>query len=81
MRRQGLNKSETAAKYGEEQVKIWRRSEKLSKEEVVELNIPTGIPIVYQFDHDMNLLEKRYIGDPAVIEAKVDQVANQGKAR
>ena len=153
---QGLNKSETAAKYGEDQVKIWRRSydtrppaleegderdahlqpayrdvdpadipmceclkdtvartwpyfeseilpqmragkrvliaahgnslrslvmqfDKLSEEEVVELNIPTGIPLVYTFDQDMNVLEKRYIGDPAVIEAKVDQVANQGK--
>lgn len=155
---QGLNKAETAEKYGEEQVKIWRRSydtrppaleegderdahlqpayrnvdpadipmteclkdtvartwpyfeseilpqmqagkrvlivahgnslrslvmqfEKLSEDEVVELNIPTGIPLVYEFDQNMNVLDKRYIGDPAVIEAKVDQVANQGKAK
>lgn len=55
--------------------------EKLSEEEVVELNIPTGIPLVYTFDQDMNMLEKRYIGDPDVIAEKVDQVANQGKAR
>ena len=55
--------------------------EKLSEEEVVELNIPTGIPLVYTFGQDMNVLEKRYIGDPALIEAKVDQVANQGKAK
>ena len=155
---QGLNKSETAAKYGEDQVKIWRRSydtrppaleegderdahlqpayrdvdpadvpmseclkdtvartwpyfeneilpqmkagkrvlivahgnslrslvmqfDKLSEDEIVELNIPTGIPLAYKFDQNMNVLEKRYIGDPAVIEAKVDQVANQGKAK
>lgn len=155
---QGLNKSETAEKYGEDQVKIWRRSydtrppaleegderdahlqpayrdldpadvpmceclkdtvarawpyfeseilpnmkagkrvliaahgnslrslvmqfEKLSEEEIVELNIPTGIPLVYEFDQDMNMIEKRYIGDPDVIAAKVDQVANQGKAK
>ena len=155
---QGLNKSETAEKYGEDQVKIWRRSydtrppaleegderdahlqpayrdldpadvpmcecladtvarawpyfeseilpnmragkrvliaahgnslrslvmqfEKLSEDEVVELNLPTGIPIVYTFDQDMNVVEKRYIGDPDVIVAKVDQVANQGKAK
>lgn len=55
--------------------------EKLSEDEIVELNIPTGIPIVYEFDQDMNVLEKRYIGDPDVIEEKVDQVANQGKAK
>ena len=155
---QGLNKSETAAKYGEDQVKTWRRSydvrppaleqgderdahlqpayrdvdpadvpmheclkdtvartwpyfeneilpqmkagkrvliaahgnslrslvmqfDKLSEDEVVELNIPTGIPLVYMFDQDLNVLEKRYIGDPAVIEAKTNQVANQGKAK
>ena len=155
---QGLNKSETAEKYGEDQVKVWRRSydtrppaleegderdahlqpayrdvnpadipmaeclkdtvartwpyfqsdilpqmqagkrvlisahgnslrslvmqfDKLSEDEVVELNIPTGIPLVYTFDQDLNVLEKRYIGDPAVIEAKTDQVANQGKAK
>jgi 2,3-bisphosphoglycerate-dependent phosphoglycerate mutase len=155
---QGLNKSETAEKYGEEQVQIWRRSydvrppaleegderdahlspayrdvdpadipmheclkdtidrawpyfeseilpqmragkrvliaahgnslralvmkfEKLSEEEIVELNIPTAIPIVYKFDQEMNVLEKRYIGDPAVIEEKVNKVANQGKAK
>ena len=155
---QGLNKSETAAKYGEDQVKVWRRSydvrppaleqgderdahlqpayrdvnpadiplceclkdtvartwpyfeneilpqmkagkrvliaahgnslrslvmqfDKLSEDEIVELNIPTGIPLVYQFDKDMNVLDKRYIGDPAVIAEKVDAVANQGKAK
>ena len=155
---QGLNKSETAAKYGEDQVKIWRRSydvrppaleagderdahlqpayrdvdpadvpmheclkdtvartwpyfeneilpqmragkrvfivahgnslrslvmqfDKLREDEIVELNIPTGIPLVYKFDQDMNVLEKRYIGDPADIAEKVDAVANQGKAK
>ena len=155
---QGLNKSETAEKYGEEQVKIWRRSfdtrppaleegderdahlqpayhdvdpadvpmceclkdtierawpyfegeilpqmkagkrvliaahgnslralvmkfDKLSEDEIVELNIPTGIPLVYKFDRELNVLEKRYIGDPAVIEAKTNKVAAQGKAK
>ena len=57
------------------------RFDNLSEEEVVELNIPTGIPLVYTFDQDLNVLGKRYIGDPAVIEAKVDSVANQGKAK
>lgn len=154
---QGLNKSETAAKYGEDQVKIWRRSfdtrppalepgderdahgnaayrdvdpgdvpyaeclkdniartwpyfeeeilpqmkagkrvliaahgnslrslvkqfDGLSEDEIVSLNIPTGVPLVYTFDKDMNVLSKEYLGDPAVIEAKINKVANQGKA-
>lgn len=155
---QGLNKSDTAAKYGEEQVKIWRRSfdtrppalepgderdahtwpayrdvdpadipmaeclkdniartwpffegtilpqmregkrvliaahgnslrslvkqfDGLSDQEIVGLNLPTGVPLVYVFDQDMNVLEKRFLGDPAVIEAKINKVANQGKAK
>lgn len=155
---QGLNKAETAAKYGEDQVKIWRRSfdvrppalepgderdahnwpayrdveaenvpmheclkdniartwpyfeeeilpqmragkrvliaahgnslrslvkqfEKLSDDEIIGVNIPTGVPLVYTFDQDMNVLDKHYVGDPAVIEAKINKVANQGKAK
>lgn len=155
---QGLNKAETAAKYGEDQVKIWRRSfdvrppalepgddrdahswpayrnvepenvpmheclkdniartwpyfeeeilpqmragkrvliaahgnslrslvkqfEGFSDEEIIGVNIPTGVPLVYTFDQDMNVLDKHYVGDPAVIEAKINKVANQGKAK
>ena len=155
---QGLNKAETAAKYGEDQVKIWRRSfdvrppalepgddrdahswpayrnvepenvpmheclkdniartwpyfeeeilpqmragkrvliaahgnslrslvkqfEGLSDEDIIGVNIPTGVPLVYTFDQDMNVLDKHYVGDPAVIEAKINKVANQGKAK
>ena len=155
---QGLNKAETAAKYGDEQVKIWRRSfdvqppalepgderdphtlemfrdvpadelpyteclkdtiarawpyfedeilpqmkadkrvliaahgnslralvkqfDHLSDDEIVGVNIPTGVPLVYEFDKDMNVLSKRYIGDPETIEKKINAVANQGKAK
>ena len=55
--------------------------DKLTEEEIVKLNIPTAVPLVYKFDADMNVIEKRYIGDPAVIEAKINKVANQGKAK
>ncbi|HYM38151.1 MAG TPA: 2,3-bisphosphoglycerate-dependent phosphoglycerate mutase [Nitrospiraceae bacterium] len=110
---QGLNKAETAQKYGEQQVKIWRRSydvsppggeslkdtadrvlpyyerhirpqilagqniliaahgnslralvmqlDKLSREAVLELNIPTGAPLLYEFDKDGQVLSHRYL--------------------
>jgi 2,3-bisphosphoglycerate-dependent phosphoglycerate mutase len=110
---QGLDKAETAKKYGDDQVKIWRRSydvrppggeslkdtadrvlpyyeskikpcllkgetiliaahgnslralvmelEQLSKEQVLELNIPTGVPLVYELDHDGKVLSHRYL--------------------
>lgn len=154
---QGLNKSETAQKYGENQVKIWRRSfdiqppaleesdernprghaqyrkvdprqlplteslkdtiarvipyfeqeirprieagervviaahgnslralvkyfENLSEEEIVGVNIPTAVPLVYEFAPDFTVVHKEYLGDPAVIAAKMQSVANQGKA-
>lgn len=108
---QGLNKAETAKKYGEEQVHIWRRSydaapphgeslkdtaartlpyfrrhilpdlkagknviiaahgnslrsivmelDKLSKEQILKVEIPTGVPIVYEFDNNLNVVSKK----------------------
>ena len=155
---QGLNKAETAAEYGEAQVKIWRRSyetappaldeaddrypgndpryrglaeselprteclkdtverflpywhetiepeirsgrkvfivahgnslralvkylDRVSDEEIVELNIPTGVPLVYELDNDLKPIRHRYLGDRAAIEQAVNEVAGQGKRR
>jgi 2,3-bisphosphoglycerate-dependent phosphoglycerate mutase len=155
---QGLNKAETAAKFGEDQVKIWRRSydipppvltpdderfpghdpryKNLSKEElplteclkdtvarflpywhetiapavksgqkvliaahgnslralvkylddiseadIVELNIPTGMPLVYELDDNLKPLNRYYLGDPEKVKAAMDAVANQGKKK
>lgn len=155
---QGLNKAETAAKYGDEQVKIWRRSfdvcppeldpsdercprghaqyrevdpaqlplteslkdtiarvvpyfeqeikpqivkgrriiiaahgnslralvkyfEDLTPEQILEVNIPTGVPLVYEFDRDFRVVRKQYLGDAEAIAAKINSVANQGKAK
>lgn len=154
---QGLNKAETAEKYGEEQVKIWRRSfdvqppaleesdernpklidtyrdveeelplaeslkdtiarvvpyfestikkdmlngkrvliaahgnslralvkyfENLTDDEIIEVNLPTGIPLVYEFDENFNVVSKGYLGDQEKIASKINAVANQGKAK
>lgn len=153
----GLNKSETAAKYGDEQVHIWRRSydvppppmeraenpsvhdpryavldparipdteclkdtvarvlpywheslapaisagqrvllvahgnsmralvkylDDISDDDIVGLNIPNGVPLVYEFDDEMNPLRHYYLGDADAIKAKAEAVANQGKAK
>jgi 2,3-bisphosphoglycerate-dependent phosphoglycerate mutase len=155
---QGLNKSEMAEKYGDEQVLIWRRSydvppppmelddprhprfdpryrdlkpsdipateslketverivpywlsdiskklneesevlvaahgnslrgivkylKNISNEDIVGLNLPTGIPYVFEFDDDMNLLKDYFLGDPEVIKKLMEEVANQGKKK
>jgi len=155
---QGLNKAETAAKHGDDQVKIWRRSydvpppalevsderhpshdpryrdvnpkdlpatealkntvdrfvpywkqeivpdlvagkrvlitahgntiralikflEDMPNEEIVELNIPTGVPLVYELTDDLKPIRRYYLGDQEEIAAKLSAVANQGKAK
>lgn len=155
---QGLNKSEMAEKFGEEQVKIWRRSydvpppalnrdderhprfdpryasltteqlpatealkntlervlpywhstlspviksgkrvivaahgnsiralvkylDNISDSEITELNIPTGLPLVYEFDEELNPLRHYYLGDPEEAAKRAAAVANQGKAK
>ena len=52
----------------------------LSDQEIVELNIPTGIPLVYQLNADLKPLSKFYLGDPDVAKRAAAAVANQGKA-
>jgi len=155
---QGLNKSETAAKYGEEQVKIWRRSfdvkppalspdspeapcnqemfrnvdrsvlplheslattieravpffndvikkdmeagkrviiaahgnslralvkyfDNISDSDIIGVNIPTGVPLVYEFDDNFKTTRHYYLGDQEALKAKMEAVANQGKAK
>ena len=155
---QGLNKAETAAKYGEEQVLIWRRSfdvrpplleetddrnpklvpqyreieknklplgesladtiervlpyyeqvilpqmqqgkriliaahgnslralvmklEGLSEEEIMEVNIPTGVPLIYELDEAGVVTKKYYLGDEEAVKAAMAKVASQGKAK
>ena len=154
---QGLNKAETAQKFGQEQVKIWRRSydippepvdlsspehptndprykflpksvlpateclkdvlfrlmpywqdtitadlykygtvlvvahgnslraliktlENLTDEQIVEFDLPTGIPRVYNFDDSLNLLNFNYLGDPDEIQRRAAEVAAQASA-
>ena len=155
---QGLNKSETAAKYGEEQVLIWRRSfdipppllkedderhpkfnkafkeidridlpsgeslnnviqrlepfwstyknflkknhgnhlivahsnslraivkilDKLTEKEIMKVNIPTGVPLVYELNNDNNVVNKKYLINDEELKIKQDLVARQGKVQ
>ncbi len=53
----------------------------ISEEEIVKLNIPTGIPLVYEFTKDLKPLKHYYLGDQEKIQAKIASVASQGKAK
>ncbi len=155
---QGLNKSETAQKYGEDQVFIWRRSydipppeleesdkrhpgrdpryaeldkdelpvteclkdtvtrfmpywhdtisptvrsgkrviisahgnslralvkylDEISDEDIPNLNIPTGMPLVYELDKELKPTDRYYLGDPEAVKKAMEAVAAQGKAK
>jgi 2,3-bisphosphoglycerate-dependent phosphoglycerate mutase len=155
---QGLNKAETAEKYGEDQVLIWRRSydtppplldkndprhpsndlqydaidkteltageclkdtvnrflpywkttiapvvrsgekvlivahgnslralvkylDQISDEEIVHLNIPTGVPLIYHLDEHLKPIQHFYVGDPEKIQKAIHSVASQGKIK
>jgi 2,3-bisphosphoglycerate-dependent phosphoglycerate mutase len=47
--------------------------------EIVELNIPTGVPLVYELDDDLKPIRHYYLGDERAIKAAMEAVANQGK--
>jgi len=53
----------------------------MSKEEILKFNIPTGIPYVFEFDDEMNLVKDYFLGDPEEIKKLMDQVANQIKKK
>ena len=155
---QGLNKAETAQKYGEKQVLIWRRSydtpppaleradqrwpgfdlrysdmdprtvplneslkdtvarflpywhdaivptiksgkkvlvaahgnslralvkylDDVSDDAITEMNIPTGMPLVYELDKDLKAVNRYYLGDPEEVKKAMEAVANQGKVK
>lgn len=155
---QGLNKRETAEKYGEDQVKLWRRSfavkppilsksdernparllqyqgipsiklplseslkdtskrvnecfeenicpqlqnkkdillvahgnsiralimrlEKLTPQQIIEVNLPTAVPLVYELDSQLQIIQKNFLGDPKWIKDKTNQVVSQGTRR
>nr|XP_014343173.1 PREDICTED: phosphoglycerate mutase 1 [Latimeria chalumnae] len=101
----GLNKAETAAKHGEAQVKVWRRSfdvppppmdqdhdyytniskmyrTGMSEEAIMELNLPTGIPIVYELDKNLKPIKAmQFLGDEETVRKAMEAVAAQGKVK
>jgi 2,3-bisphosphoglycerate-dependent phosphoglycerate mutase len=53
----------------------------ISDQEIVGLNIPTGIPLVYELSEDLRPIKSFYLGDPEAVKKAAEAVANQGKAK
>ena len=54
-------------------------AKRLSDEEIIGVNIPTAVPLVYEFDDDFNVIKHSYLGDQEALAKKMQAVANQGK--
>ena len=55
--------------------------EGLSEEEIIEVNIPTGVPLVYELNNELNIIDKKYLIDEETLKKKKEIVENQGKIK
>jgi 2,3-bisphosphoglycerate-dependent phosphoglycerate mutase len=53
----------------------------VSEDQITQLNVPTGIPLVYELDDQIKPIKHYYLGDPEAVRAAQEAVANQGKAQ
>jgi len=53
----------------------------VSEQDITELNIPTGMPLIYELDDKLKPLNRYYLGDPEKVKAAMDAVAAQGKKK
>ena len=53
--------------------------DKISEDDIVNLNIPTGIPLIYELDENLNPIKNYYLAESSKLEEEVNKVANQGK--
>jgi 2,3-bisphosphoglycerate-dependent phosphoglycerate mutase len=76
-----LGKRVIIAAHGNSLRALVKYLENVSDHDILELNIPTGVPLVYLLNEDLKPLQKYYLGNQDAVQAKMAAVANQGKAR
>jgi 2,3-bisphosphoglycerate-dependent phosphoglycerate mutase len=77
----GSGKRVVVAAHGNSMRALVKYLDNIPDDEIVGVNIPNGVPLVYEFDNNMKPIRHYYLGDQAAIEAKMAAVANQGKAK
>ena len=75
------NEQVLVAAHGNSLRGIVKYLKQMTEEEIIQFNIPTGIPYVFEFDDDMNFMKDEFIGDPETIRQLMEQVANQAKKK
>jgi len=76
-----LGKRVLIAAHGNSLRALVKYLDNISDENIVELNIPTGMPLVYELDKDLKRIKSYYLGDPEKVKAAMAAVAAQGKAK
>jgi 2,3-bisphosphoglycerate-dependent phosphoglycerate mutase len=74
-------KSVIVAAHGNSLRALVKYLDNISDDEIVGLNIPTGVPLVYELDDELKPLRSYYLGDAEAVAAAMQSVANQGRAR
>jgi 2,3-bisphosphoglycerate-dependent phosphoglycerate mutase len=60
---------------------IVKMLDNMSEQDILEFNIPTGVPMVYTFDPDLKPLSREYVGDPEAVRKAAEAVARQGSSK
>ena len=74
-------KTVLVAAHGNSLRALYKYLNDVSKEDILELNIPTGIPLLFELDDELKVQSYRYLGDPEAARRAAEAVANQGKAK
>jgi 2,3-bisphosphoglycerate-dependent phosphoglycerate mutase len=53
----------------------------VTEDEIIGMNVPTGMPLVYELDENLKPISRQYLGDPEKVAKAMEAVANQGKAK
>jgi 2,3-bisphosphoglycerate-dependent phosphoglycerate mutase len=77
----GAGKRVLIAAHGNSLRALVKHLDDISDADIMPLNIPTGVPLVYELDAKLKPLKHYYLGDPAEIEKRIAAVAAQGKAK
>jgi 2,3-bisphosphoglycerate-dependent phosphoglycerate mutase len=75
------NRNIIIAAHGNSLRALVKHLDNISDEEILKLNIPTGLPLIYELDDSLIPLKSYYLGDPEKVKKAMETVANQGKVR
>ena len=62
-------------------INVFKYLDDVSEEDILGMNVPTGMPLVYELDENLKPVSRQYLSDPEKVAKAMEAVANQGKAK